>query len=294
MEDAASSLARLTTLSEAVDTLVAPDERRKSFLAHARFADRLYAAVKPHPVAAEFAVRMSTITAITERIRLTMTPEQADVSSVLARVGEVLDRSIEGHAIAREPPPPLDLSKFDFQALAARFRASPTPSLDLERLKAAIRAQLDRLIAESETRVDFREKFEALISAYNEGSAQVAQLFAELLKLAQALGAEQTRHVREHLTEDELVLFDLLTRPGPDLTTAERDEVKKVARDLLGRLRTILMLDWQKTALARARVRDAIEETLEAGLPSAYTDVVFKVKAGALFDHVYRRYGNAA
>ena len=47
--------------------------------------------------------------------------------------------------------------------------------------------------------------------------------------------AEQ-RHVREHLSEEELTVFDLLTRPGPDLSPAERDEVRKVARHLLPRL----------------------------------------------------------
>ncbi len=39
--------------------------------------------------------------------------------------------------------------------------------------------------------------------------------------------------MREQLTEEELTVFDLLTRPGPDLTSEERDEVKKVARQLL-------------------------------------------------------------
>ena len=46
---------------------------------------------------------------------------------------------------------------------------------------------------------------------------------------------EETRHVREQLTEEELVVFDLLTRPGPKLTTDERSDVKKVARQLLGK-----------------------------------------------------------
>ncbi len=31
------------------------------------------------------------------------------------------------------------------------------------------------------------------------------------------------------LTEEELVIFDLLTRPGPDLSAAEREELKKAA-----------------------------------------------------------------
>ena len=39
-------------------------------------------------------------------------------------------------------------------------------------------------------------------------------------------------------------------------------EVKKVASKLLAKLRGIFTIDWQRTTQARARVRDAIEETL--------------------------------
>jgi type I restriction enzyme R subunit len=100
--------------------------------------------------------------------------------------------------------------------------------------------------------------------------------------------------VREQLTDEELVVFDLLTRPGPELSTEERNEVKKVATKLLAKLRGILTIDWQRTTQARARVRDAIEEALDEGLPRAYTPDVFKTKAGVIFQHVYERYGRAA
>jgi len=137
IEASGNALDRLTRVGEAANALLAPDERRKAFLAHARLADRLFAAIKPHRTAAEFAVRMSTVTALAERIRTETAPEQADLGGVLRRIGEVLDRSIEGADIVRDGgPPPIDLSRIDFQARAERFRASTTKNLDLERLKA--------------------------------------------------------------------------------------------------------------------------------------------------------------
>lgn len=45
--------------------------------------------------------------------------------------------------------------------------------------------------------------------------------------MSRSLSDEEQRHVREQLTEEELTVFDLLTRPGPDLTPEEREEVKK-------------------------------------------------------------------
>ena len=99
-----------------------------------------------------------------------------------------------------------------------RFKESKHKNTDLEALKAAIRAKLDRLMRLNRTRADFAEKFEALIESYNAGSRSIEELFEELLKLSNSLNEEQERHVREKLTEEELVIFDILTRPAPELT----------------------------------------------------------------------------
>jgi type I restriction enzyme R subunit len=53
-------------------------------------------------------------------------------------------------------------------------------------------------------------------------------------------------------------------------------------------------VDWQRTTQARARIRDIIEETLDEGLPRAYSPEVFNPKAGAVFQQVYEHYGRAA
>ena len=294
IEETGPALERLTMLGDAANILLGSEERKKAFLAQARLAIRVYAAIKPHKRASEFMARMATVTALVEKIREETAPERTDIQEVLQRIGEVLDRSIEGDSVVRDAPPPIDLSRIDFEALKKKFADSKTKNLDLERLKAAIAAQLDRLIAANETRVDYREKFEALIEAYNAGSMQIEQVFAELMKFTEELSEEETRSVREQLSEEELVVFDLLTRPGPELSTAERDEVKKVARQLLERMRIILTIDWQKTETARARVKDEIESSLDEGLPRAYTPEVFRTKAGVVFKHVYEKYGRAA
>lgn len=293
IEACTKALNRLSLVGEAVNRLLAPDERRKAYLAQSRLAERLYSAIKPHKRASEFAVRMATVTTLAEKIRETTAPDKADITLALRRIGEVLDRSVEGMRIA-DAPAPIDLSRIDFKALAKKFSESKTKNLDLERLKAAIERQLNRLVIVNETRVDLRQRFQELIEAYNAGATQIEQLFEELLKLTSSLDEEESRHVREQLTEAELVVFDLLTRPGPELTTAERNEVKKVARKMLERVKTILTVDWQKTAMARARVSEAIEEALDEGLPRAYTPDVFKAKASVVFQHVYQRYAVAA
>jgi type I restriction enzyme R subunit len=202
----------------------------------------------------------------------------------IAADGFVIREDGTGHSAT------IDISAIDFAALAKRFPRSKQQKLELEQLKAAIRAQIGRMIQVNKTRTDYLVRFEELIESYNAGSRNIEDLFQELLNLTQALSEEQQRNVREQLSEEELTVFDILTRPGPELSAEERDEVKKVARALLERLKKAIVLDWRRRAQARAQVRLAIEDTLDEGLPAAYTPAIYEQKAAAVFEHVFESY----
>jgi len=213
----------------------------------------------------------------------------------MAKVNELLDESIaaDGFDIRSDESGRaiIDLAKIDFNALAKRFRISTKKNIQLEQLKAAIRAQLDKMIRINKTRADYAAKFEELIESYNAGSRNIEELFRELLAFSRALTKEQQRHVREQLTEDELTVFDILTRPGPELTSQEQDEVKKVARQLLQRLKMVVSLNWRQKAQARAQVRLAIEDALDEGLPRKYSPELYKQKCSVVFEHVFETLG---
>jgi type I restriction enzyme R subunit len=208
----------------------------------------------------------------------------------MGQINGLLDESITGHAISESGPPALDLSKINFEALAQRFKESKHKNTDLEVLKAAIRAQLGKMIQLNRTRTDFLEKFEALIESYNAGSATIEALYGELLALSTSLNDEQQRHVRENMSEEELVIFDILTRPAPDLSSEERAEVKKVARELLTRLKGLLIINWRQNTAARSKLKLSIEDTLDSGLPRAYTPELYNQTCSAVFEHVYESY----
>jgi type I restriction enzyme R subunit len=290
----AGNMDRLAMIEDGMNALISPDPLRRDFFAHERLVSTLYRAVKPDPAALEFASRVACITTLAEAIGAKLNPNPPDVSQVMGKINELLDGSITGHAIREDGPPALDLSKINFEALAQRFKQSKHKNTDLEVLKAAVKAQMERLIELNKTRTDFADKFEALIEAYNAGSATIEALYNELLALSNSLTDEQQRHVREAMTEEELVIFDILTRPAPELTTEERAEVKKVARQLLEKLKGLLVLNWRQKAAARSQLKLAIEDVLDSGLPRAYTPEVFSSKCAALFEHVYESYPEAS
>jgi len=280
---------RLSAIENAIDALIGPDSLRREFFGHEKFVGTLYRAVKPDSAAIEFSLRVAGIATLAGVIRAKLSPNPPDIATILKQIGELLDDSITGLQIREGGPPAIDLSKINFEALAERFKKSKHKNTDLEALKAAIAAKLEKLVRLNRTRADFAEKFEALIESYNNGSRNIEQLFEELLKLSNSLDDEQERHVRENLSEEELVIFDILTRPAPELTTAERDEVKKVAKELLARLKDLLVLNWRQKSAARSTLKLAIEDTLDT-LPATYDRPLFAQKCSALFEHVYESY----
>jgi len=290
------SLERLTKIAEAVESLISPDPLRKDFLAQEGWVRTLFQAVKPDPAVLEFSSRVACLTTIAETIRERTGEEPADISAVMADINRLLDQSIaaDGFHIGEggKGYGTIDLSRIDFEALAKRFGKSKTKQIELEQLKAAIRAHLGKLIRLNRTRTDYLAKFEELIESYNAGSRNIDELFVELLALSRAMNEEQQRHVRERLSEEELVIFDILTRPAPELSPEERNEVKKVTRELLEKLKQFLVLNWRQKASARSQVKLAIEDVLDHGLPRVYSPEAYNQKCSAVFEHFYETYGD--
>jgi type I restriction enzyme R subunit len=281
---------RLAAVEDAINALIAPELLRQEFFGQEKLVSTLYRAVKPDPAVIEFAERVAGIRTLAQTIRAKLNPNAPDISAIMGQISGLLDESITGLSIDDAGPPAIDLSKIDFEALAERFQQSKHQNTDLEALKAAIRVKIEKIVRLNRTRADFLEKFEALIESYNAGSRNIEQLFDELLKLSRSLNEEEERHLRENLSREELVIFDILTRPAPELGDEERAEVKKVAQELLGRIKALLVLNWKQKAAARSQLRLSIEDVLDSGLPRAYTPDIYEAKCNAIFEHVFESY----
>jgi type I restriction enzyme R subunit len=251
----------------------------------------LYTALKPDRAAVEFSGIHALLALLASSIRERLNPDgPPDISGVMADITQLLDASITGVAIQQRGLPPMDLSQIDFQALAEKFKKSKRKNIDLETLKAQVAARLNRLVQLNPTRIDFLVKFEELIANYNAGSMNVEQLFKALLELSASLSSEQQRHIRENLSEEELTIFDILLKPAPDLTDAERTKVKGVARELLQKVKALLVLNWRQKAASRAQLKMTIEDALDLGLPRAYSPELYQQKCATIFEHFYVSY----
>ncbi len=286
---------RIGLLDDAVEALVVTEDVKRRYLDLANTVYRLYKAVLPDPAAHEFAFLVTPIQVIADKIRSLIPP--ADITEVMQQVEALLDESIatEGYVI-REPIPAygdghlIDLSNIDFEKLAEKFKTGRKRTVN-EKLKGQVEQKLMTMVRLNRTRIDYMERFQSMIDAYNAGSLNAEQFFQQLVDFAQSLNEEEKRAMGEKLDEEELALFDLLTKPQIEMSDADREKVKATARQLLTTLKAEkLVLDWRKRQQARAEVRVTIEKVLDKGLPRIYTPELFEQKTAAVFQHVYDAY----
>jgi len=291
---AAKGFERVKLLDQAVDTVLVNDTTKKRFINLSNTVNRIYKAILPDPEANKFVSVCALFRAI--QLKIEALQPEADVSEVMEKVEDLLDESITAKGyIIREPITPygkkklIDLSEIDFNALKKEF-AKERRRIEIEKLRGAINSALEKMVRLNKTRVDYLEKFQQMIDEYNQGAVNLEEFFERLLKFVNELQEEEKRGIAEGLSEEELAVFDLITKPEIKLTKKEEGQVKKVARELLETLkREKLVLDWRKTQATRAAVRVVVEDKLDE-LPRVFTREIYTQKCNAVYQHIFESY----
>jgi type I restriction enzyme R subunit len=294
----ANGFAHIAIRDSAVESLLEHEESTNDFLAAARQVRKLFKALLPDPRAAADQRTVAAIRVLAERLADVTRPQAQDVEAIADAVDALLDRSIGAEeyiiraaAEGSEPDPVIDLSQIDFDALAASFAGRKRAETD--RLASLLKQRAAAGATRNPTRYDLVARIEDLIAEHNAGSVNIDEYLRRLVELSKTLSEEEQRAVAEGLDEEELAIFDLLTKPDPVLSDDEREVVKATAKRLLSHLHDKLVLDWRGRAAATADVRVTILDVLDEDLPEdPYPPEVFDAKVQAVFDHVLTAYGS--
>lgn len=267
------------------------EEGTKSYLLLAGQVARTFRAILPDQAANAYAPMAVLVAYLGAMIKALRPPP--DISGIMSDLDALLDDSIatEGYRIGDKPEaePLIDLSQIDFAALQKKFMDGKKAT-ETEKLKGQIEKKLERMVRENKGRIDFLEKFQKLVDEYNASSHNLEAFFKELMTFAQNLTEEEQRAHRENLTEEELAIFDLLTQPEPKLSDKEKDEVKKVAKNLLAKLKADkLVPNWKLKTQTKADVERTIRD-FYMKLPAAYTLTLKKDKRVKTYAHIYENY----
>ena len=274
----------------AVEALLIDEQTRRRYVSLARHVRKTFKALLPDPEAMAVTHRVAVIRSIASKIE--SSSEAPDISRVMDSVSELLDRSVGAKEYiirsADGAEPLIDLNQLDFEQLALRFAANKRTAA--KAVEKNLEDRLDQAVRKNPTLLELAERFRRLIDEYNAGTHNLEELLRRLKAINDELSDEEQRAVREDATEAELAIFDLLTKPEPELTKAEAITVRGAAKKLLERVEDKLVLDWKRRQHTRSAVRVEIGTVLDAELPEVYGPELFDRKVNAIFDHIYASY----
>ncbi|MDR3390549.1 MAG: type I restriction endonuclease subunit R [Sulfuriferula sp.] len=278
------------------DSLLANDEWRKGFNVYENTITSLYEACKPEVLGRGKGREVAAFQYLRGVIDSLI--EQKDIDAISLKIANLLDESVvvnDAEAFkARQYNAEYqiiqkgrtwDLSKINFDKLREEFKQAAHKNIEIADLRAFLQHKLELMLQQNATRTDFAQRLQEIIDKYNSGGSSTENSYEELMRYAEDLRAEEERHIREGLTDDELELFDLLKKDK--MTQEETQKVKLAAKSLLHRLLEeqpkVLVQDWYKDTQTQKQVRSTVEKVLDSELPESYDRVLFREKCDNVF-----------
>ena len=191
----------------------------------------------------------------------------------------------------------IDISAINFNILRKEFTRVKHKNLLFNDLGDFIERSLDRLVAANPNRRDYYERYRQIIEEYNSGKdrTNIEKTFEALIQLVKELTEEESRYIREGFTtDDELAIFDLLTRGNPN--KADIKKVKATATEMYTKITEAIskMDHWTDKDETTAEIQNLIRDILWRELPESYDEQQIEVCRGDVFEYVYTRFGYMA
>ena len=274
----------------AVESLLIDEQTRRRYVSLARQVRKTFKALLPDPAAMAVTHRVAVIRSMATKIE--SSSESPDIRGVMDSVSDLLDRSVGAKEyIIRSTggaDPLIDLNQLNFEQLALRFAANKRTAA--KAIEKDLEQRLDEAVRKNPTRLELAERFRKLIEEYNAGAHNLEEFLRRLKAINDELTEEEQRAVREDASEAELAIFDLLTKPEPELNASEAMMVKGAAKKLLEHIEEKLVLDWKRRQQTRSAVRVAVGTVLDEELPDVYGPELFDRKVDAVYGHIYASY----
>lgn len=283
---------RNKAIIEAKEAINTNDNNRKRFEILAREVFKRFKACLTIPGINEFRQSYDSINIIYKSLQDDV--EQADISSIIKSLHEVVDESIDvDDARIGEKAASYDISRIDFDLLRREFERSKSKNTTVQCLKQAVESKLQKMLEVNPLRSDFQKKYEELVDAYNSEKDQltIERTFEELIKLVDELDNEEKRAVREGFESDEqLAVFDLILKP--DLQKNDIRRIKEIAVELLSIIQQRIESfdNWREKEATRDQVKVEIKNYLwdeQKGLPGSYSQKEIEEKADQVYLYMY-------
>ncbi len=290
----AQPIEKIARLKEAENCICLNETTRTSFEIMARNVFRKYKALYPEVQVKPYTKDFNAIEAIYKHLNQQV--KTADVTAIMRELQSIVNDSvsIQEDRTKEKEEIYVDLSHLDFDKLKAAFAKAPRKNTLTYNLQQAIEKKLQQMLKENPLRLQFYERYQEIIAAYNDGKnfENTIKVFNDLNDLFRDLTVEEKRVIKENLKDQEvLAIFDLL-KEGKKLTMEEIKQVKKIAASTLQKLKEekLKIERWRASRQITAQVEIMIRDSFLCLPIQAYTDQDVELKTDSVYQHIYASY----
>ena len=295
---AATGFTKIAYLQTAANAVCGTIEDKKSFSTYASELIRLMKYTDRYDVSGSTRKEYDAIAAIYSELQKKR--RHVDTTDLMIEINGIISEYVKIDAddtVAESDSRIFNIGAIDFDLLRREFAKVKKKNLVMKDLEEMIQLKLDRLLFNNPDRIDYYERYQQIITDYNneQDRATIEKTFMDLIDLANSLDQEEQRYVREGFESDEeLSLYDLLFRE--DLSKSDIDKIKQVAADLLKKIKSkIAELDhWTDKQETKAAVDNLIRDTLWDELPECYDEISISEYRQRIYEYVYPRYREVA
>jgi type I restriction enzyme R subunit len=289
----ARGFAKIQALADGVEAVYFSDESKRRFEILSRVVFTRFKALIMEPAVFAYAERHDNIEAIYKKLEERR--DTADVTELLKELHRIVNEAIRAAAPGDDQKDSkfFDLSQINLEKLRDEFaKKCRRKATTLQDVRKIVEEKLAQMLARNPQRMDFYKEYSDIIADYNREKDRVTieETFAKLVDLANSLDAEQRRATEEGLSEEELALFDLLTKET--LSKVDRERVKQASRSLLASIQKLIapLERWTEKEQTQAEVEVFILDHVFASLPTPpFTDEEKQAVAKRVYEHIWHQ-----
>jgi type I restriction enzyme R subunit len=254
------------------------DEPRKRYLQHTTALSRAFALAVPLPAAIAIRDEVAFFQQIrTGIVKVTGSEGRRSQEDVETAIRQIVSRAVVSGEIVNIFAE-AGLVKPDISVLSEQFLADIR---GMEQKNLAAEALRKLLEGEIRIRRSFAELLQNAIIRYRNRTIEAAQVIEELIEIAREIREASLRGEQMGLNEDELAFYDALALNESAVEVMGDEQLRIIAREVLGVVRENATIDWSVRESTRAHLRVLVKRILRKygyppDLETSATDTVIE------------------
>ena len=263
----ADTAGRMQGIADAMEFILGQEDGKKRYLQAVAALSKAFALAVPHEKALAIRDEVGLFQEIrASLIKATVSSVERTPEEIEAAVQQLVSRAVSGQEVV-DIFAAAGLDKPDISILSDEFlaevRALPQKNLAVETLRKLlqdeIKVRLRKNVVQSRA---FAEMLEEALNKYHNRAIAAAQVIEELIAIAKEMREAQRRGEKLGLSEDEAAFYDALAANESAVEVLGDETLKRIAQELVERVRKSVTVDWSRRENARAQLRVLVKRIL--------------------------------